>query len=132
MHVGAPDLLIISLFAALVLLAVSNTGAFARLANTGPLIWLGEISYSLYLIHGFIQFATSKGLSAFGIQHRAALSSGESLALMMLMLALCIFCASATYSGIEIVWRRHLRALLGDSQKAPSARARFARNGQQA
>ncbi len=123
LHVGAPDLLIVSLFAALVLLAVSNTGAFARLANTGPLIWLGEISYSLYLIHGFIQFATSKGLSAFGIQHRAALSSGESLALMMLMLALCIFCASATYSGIEIVWRRHLRALLGDSQKAPSARA---------
>ena len=55
--------------------------------------------------------------------HRAALSSGKSLALMMLMLALCIFCASATYSGIEIVWRRHLRALLGDSQKAPSARA---------
>jgi peptidoglycan/LPS O-acetylase OafA/YrhL len=70
LHVGAPDLLIVSLFAALVLLAVSNTGAFARLANTGPLIWLGEISYSLYLIHGFIQFATSKGLSAFGIQHR--------------------------------------------------------------
>jgi peptidoglycan/LPS O-acetylase OafA/YrhL len=118
LHFGAPDLLIVSLFAALVLLAVSNTGAFAKLANTGPLIWLGEISYSLYLIHGFIRFATSNGLGAFGIQHRAALSSGESLALMMLMLALCIFCASATYSGIEIVWRRHLRALLGDGQKA--------------
>ena len=118
LHLGAPDLLIVSLFAALVLLAVSNTGAFAKLANTGPLIWLGEISYSLYLIHGFIQFAASKGLGAFGIQHRAALSSGELLALMMLMLALCIFCASATYSGIEIVWRRHLRALLGDGQKA--------------
>ena len=131
LHVGAPDLLIVSLFAALVLLAVSNTGAFARLANTGPLIWLGEISYSLYLIHGFIQFATSKGLSAFGIQHRAALSSGESLALVMLMLALCIFCASATYSGIEIVWRRHLRALLGNSRKR-HPRARFARSGQQA
>jgi peptidoglycan/LPS O-acetylase OafA/YrhL len=127
LHVGAPDLLIVSLFAALVLTAVSNTGAFAKIANIGPLIWLGEISYSLYLMHGFIQFATSKGLGAFGIQHRAALSSGDSLGLMMLMLALCIFCASATYSSIEIVWRRHLRDLLGDGQKrAGDRRGRLA------
>ena len=109
LHFGAPDLLIVSLFVALVLLAVSNTGVFAKLVNTGPLIWLGEISYSLYLVHGLIQFAFSKGLGAFGVQHTAALSTGQSLALMMLMLALCIFCASATYSGVEIVWRRHLR-----------------------
>jgi peptidoglycan/LPS O-acetylase OafA/YrhL len=120
LHFGAPDLLIVSLFVALVLFAVSNTGAFAKLVNTGPLIWLGEISYSLYLVHGLIQFAFTKGLAACGIQHTAALSVGQSLALMMLMLALCIFCASATYSGIETVWRRHLRALLADEQDAPS------------
>ena len=127
LHVGAPDLLIVSLFAALVLSAVSNTGAFAKVANIGPLIWLGEISYSLYLMHGFVQFATGKGLGAFGIQHRAALSSGDSLGLMMLMLALCIFCASATYSSIEIVWRRHLQDLLGDGRKrAGDRRARLA------
>jgi peptidoglycan/LPS O-acetylase OafA/YrhL len=123
LHFGAPDLLIVSLFAALVLLAVSNGGAFAKLTNIGPLIWLGEISYSLYLIHGLIQFMASKGLGALGIQHTAALSSGQSLALMMLMLALCIFCASATYTGIEVIWRRQLRALLGVGQKQSSARA---------
>jgi peptidoglycan/LPS O-acetylase OafA/YrhL len=123
LHLGAPDLLIVSLFVALVLMAVSNSGAFAKLVNTGPLIWLGEVSYSLYLVHGLIQFAFSKGLAAFGIQHTAALSTGQSLALMMLMLALCIFCASATYSGIEIVWRRHLRTLLADEQQMPSTRS---------
>jgi peptidoglycan/LPS O-acetylase OafA/YrhL len=123
LHVGVPDLLIVYLFAALVLVAVSNTGVFAKIANTGPLIWLGEISYSLYLIHGFIQFAAGKGLGAFGIQHRAALSSGESFGLMMLMLALCIFCANFTYSRIEIVWRRHLRVMLGDGQNTQPARA---------
>ena len=123
LHFGAPDLLIVSLFAALVLLAVSNGGAFAKLTNIGPLIWLGEISYSLYLIHGLIQFMASKGLGALGIQHTAALSSGQSLALMMPMLALCIFCASATYTGIEVIWRRQLRALLGVGQKQSSARA---------
>ena len=65
LHFGAPDLLIVSLFVALVLLAVSNTGGFAKLVNTGPLIWLGEISYSLYLVHGLIQFAFSKSLRRF-------------------------------------------------------------------
>ena len=123
LHIGAPDLLIVSLFATLVLLAVSNTGVFTMLVNIGPLIWLGEIFYSLYLVHGLIQFAASKGLGAVGIRHTAALSGGQSFALMMLMLALCVFCASATYSGIEIVWRRHLRALLADERLPPSTRS---------
>ncbi len=128
LHLGAPDLLIIALFAALVLLAVSNTGVFAKLANIGPLIWLGEISYSLYLVHGLVQFAAEKGLGAIGIRHNAALSTGQSLALMMLMLAVCVVFASATYSGIEIVWRRYLRAFLaGDGKRerpAPAVRGR--------
>ena len=118
LHLGAPDLLIISLFAALVLLAVSNTGAFAKLLNIGPLIWLGEISYSLYLLHGLVQFVASKGVGAAGIKHTAALSTGQSLALMMVMLAVCIFGASATYWGVENVWRRYLRTLLGDAQNS--------------
>jgi peptidoglycan/LPS O-acetylase OafA/YrhL len=121
LHLGAPDLLIVSFFAAFVLLAASNAGAFAKIVNIGPLTWLGEISYSLYLIHGFVQFAASKGLGAFGIQHSAALSSGESLTLLMLMLGLCIFCASATYRGVETVWRKRLRAALSDPQDARSA-----------
>lgn len=117
LHFGAPDLLIITLFAALVPLSVSNSGAFAKLLNIGPLIWLGEISYSLYLLHGLVQFSASKGLDAIGIRHTAALSSGQSLALMMLMLGLCVFGASGDVLGIENVWRRHLRTLLGDAQK---------------
>jgi len=52
----------------LVLLAVSNTGTCAKLVNTGPLILLGEIFYSLYLLHRLIHFAASKGLGAVGIQ----------------------------------------------------------------
>jgi peptidoglycan/LPS O-acetylase OafA/YrhL len=87
------------------------------------LIWLGEISYSLYLIQGFVQYAAGKGLLAFGIHHRAALSAGESLALMLPMLGLCILIAAATYSSIEIVWRGHLRDLLGERRRTRSADA---------
>ncbi len=127
LHFGAPDLLVVCLFVALVLLSVSNRGAFAKIINIGALIWLGEISYSLYLLHGLVQFATSKGLGAVGIAHTAALSSGQSLAVMMLMLAVCIFGASATYWSVETVWRRHIRALLGGPGKpkfAPALRSK--------
>ena len=31
-----------------------------------PLVWLGEISYSLYLIHGFVQYAATAALEHFG------------------------------------------------------------------
>jgi len=68
LHFGAPDLLIVVLFAALIPIAVVNTGRFAEIANVGPLIWLGEISYSLYLIHGFVKFVATKLLGAFGVQ----------------------------------------------------------------
>ena len=47
LHLDAPDLLIVALFAVLIPIAVVNTGVFAKFANVGPLIWLGEVSYSL-------------------------------------------------------------------------------------
>jgi len=123
LHFGAPDLLIVALFAAIVLLAVANTGSFARFANIAPLVRLGEISYSLYLIQGFVQYAAAKGFDALGIRHLAALSAGESLALMLPMLVLSILIAGATYSRIEIAWRQHLRDLLGERRKTRPADA---------
>ncbi len=125
LHFGAPDLLIVALFAALIPVAVVNAGRFAKVTNAAPLIWLGEISYSLYLIHGFVQFVihgfvqfvARKILGAFGIQHSAALSGGGSLALMLLMVAVCFLAATATYSGVEVAWRRYLRNLFGGRQK---------------
>lgn len=117
LHFGAPDLLIVALFAALIPIAVANTGRLSEAANVRPLMWLGEISYSLYLIHGFVEFGTTKLLGAFGIQNGGAeLSSGGSSVLMFAMVTLCLIFATATYSGVEVTWRRHLRNLLGVRQ----------------
>ena len=110
------------LFAGLILLAVSNTGVFARVAQLAMLLWLGEISYSLYLAHGFVQFVVTKILHGFGIQDRSEISSAESLGLMLLMLTLCLAFATMTYYGIEIVWRKHLRSLLGGNRRKISSR----------
>jgi hypothetical protein len=41
----------------------------------------------------------------------------------MLMLAICVFGASATYWGVENVWRRQLRTLLSGLPKIKFARA---------
>jgi peptidoglycan/LPS O-acetylase OafA/YrhL len=117
LHFGAPDLLITCLFAILVLTAVLNTGSFAALANLSPLIWLGDISYSLYLVHGFVQFLTTKLLNYFGIQNHADLSIYSSLALMVLMIAVSLAVAHLTYFGIEIGCRQYLRNLFGVRQK---------------
>jgi peptidoglycan/LPS O-acetylase OafA/YrhL len=121
LHFGAPDLLIVSLFAALIPIVVVNTGRFAKLANSGPLLWLGEISYSLYLIHGLVEFVATKLLGAFGVQDNSELSNGSALALMLLMVGVCLISATVTYSGIEVAWRGHLRNLLGTRQKTRPA-----------
>src|SRR6202167_4956484 len=89
LHLRAPDLLIVVLFPVLVLAAVGNTGNVARVINIAPLVWLGEISYSLYLIHGFVQYAATEALEHYGVHENAELSFGASLALLGVMLAVC-------------------------------------------
>ena len=107
-----------ALFPVLVLAAVGNTGNVARVINVAPLVWLGEISYSLYLIHGFVQYAATQALGHFGVYDNADLSLGVSLALLALMLAACFAGAHLSYRGIEIGWRKHLRALLAADRAA--------------
>jgi peptidoglycan/LPS O-acetylase OafA/YrhL len=121
LHFGAPDLLIILLFAGLILVAASNAGIFAKIGGIGALVWLGEISYSLYLVHGFVQFVVTKSLHAIDIQDRSQIASVDSLVLMLVMLAICVVVATVTYYSIEIVWRRYLRGLFARTERKRSA-----------
>jgi peptidoglycan/LPS O-acetylase OafA/YrhL len=113
LHVGAADLLIILLFPAVMMAAVSNTGYVAGLANTRPLVWLGNISYSLYLIHGFVQFLMTKLLSAVPLASPANISPITALALTAAMLCASLLLATATYFAVERVGRRYLRNVFG-------------------
>jgi peptidoglycan/LPS O-acetylase OafA/YrhL len=124
LHLGGPDILTVVVFAGLILAAVSNSGIFARAINVTPLVWLGDISYSLYLIHGFVQFLATKLLDSFGLHDRSDLSTSLSLVLMTEMLAACLISAAITYFSVEIAWRRYLRNFLGsDADSARSAAA---------
>lgn len=113
LHFGGPDLAIVLLFAVLILSVVVNTGTVAAIANRQPLIWLGNISYSLYLLHGFFQFAIAQLLIAFGVRKGSDLSIRMSSVLFISMVAACLVSATAAYYGVEIVWRRHLKEMFG-------------------
>ena len=104
-HFAAPDLSIVVLFPLLILTGVCNQGRFTRLLNSRPFVWLGDISYSVYLIHWFVLFIV--GESA---EHIVAhLPLVTSLLLMAAMMAVSFGLATLSYRFIEVPGRRWLR-----------------------
>lgn len=110
LHWGGPDLIAVPLFALLILAAVANRGRASAALNVRPLVWLGDVSYSLYLIHGFVEYATTRLLGlGLGIHDRKALPVDWSMALLAAMVTVCLLLAGPAYRRIEVGGRRYLR-----------------------
>ena len=105
---NGPDIATVLLFAPLIGAAVANEGRFAQMLNARPLIWLGEISYSLYLVQDLVKYATTESLAAAGLQHRQ-LSIPVSLALGFAMVVACLAVSTLTYRLIEEPARRTMK-----------------------
>jgi peptidoglycan/LPS O-acetylase OafA/YrhL len=112
LHFGSPDILIVVGFPAVILTTVMNAGRVAPILNAAPLVWLGDISYSLYLAHGFVQFLTTELLVGAGVQNTKNLSYLSSLWLLLAMLGATLLMAAFTHREVEIVGRTRLRKLL--------------------
>jgi peptidoglycan/LPS O-acetylase OafA/YrhL len=112
-HFGVSDIFIAVAFPALILSAVMNAGRVASILNAAPLVWLGEISYSLYLAHGFVQFLTTRLLSSAGVENTSHLSRASSMLVLLAMLGATLLIATLTHREVEIVGRSRLRMLLG-------------------
>ncbi|MFC4273884.1 acyltransferase family protein [Achromobacter aloeverae] len=124
LHAKGPDLMAILLFAGLLMAVVSNRSRIGAWLNSSPLVWLGEVSYALYLIHGLVQHAASEVLSrGLHIQDRHALSSGTSLWLLALMLGTSLLLAAACYRWIEKPAQRYLRGALALRSGDPRRRS---------
>lgn len=117
---GVSDFVTVIAFALLVPVSVANAGLFTRLINVAPLVWLGEISYSLYLAHGFVQFAAGRLLAAGGIDP-AKLSQFHSVLLVAAMLLTSFAIAAAIHATIERAGRRRLRRAFGLARPAAAA-----------
>ena len=112
LHLGAPDLAIIPLFPLLILAAVRNTGRFSPLLNSAPPVWLGDISYSLYLLHWFVLFVTTEIARRLTSLDFANLTAAPSLALIAALIAVSLALATLSFRCIEVTGRRWLRQRL--------------------
>ena len=105
---NGPDIATVLLFALLIGVAVANEGRFAQLLNARPLVWLGEISYSLYLVQDLIKYATTESLAAAGL-HQLQLSIPFSLMLAGAMIVACLGVSTLTYRLVEEPARRYMK-----------------------
>ena len=113
LHRGAPDLLFPPLFLVVILAAAHNAGRLSEVATWRPLVWLGDVSFSLYLLHGLVQYVATRGLEiGFDIRDTATLSTKASFVLLAMMLAASLGLAGLSYRHIEVGGRRWLRRRL--------------------
>ena len=112
LHIAAPDLGIIALFPLLILTAVRNKGWLARLLNSAPLVWLGDISYSVYLLHWFVLFVVLETVRLAPGVDLAQLPPKPSLLLLTAMIGVSLGLATLSYRFVEVTGRRWLRKRL--------------------
>ena len=112
LHVAAPDFSIVVLFPLLILAAVRNNGRFGRWLNSTPFMWLGDISYSLYLLHWFVLFIVLETARLIPRLDLAKLPFGNSLFMMAAMIGVSLGLATLSYRFVEVTGRRWLRRRL--------------------
>jgi peptidoglycan/LPS O-acetylase OafA/YrhL len=99
---GFASLLVAAATAALLLL-VALRGGIAGL-GARPLVWLGAVSYSLYLLHQYIGFAMIARLEAAGLDPHAALAA--TLGAVLLLAAAVTFLVERPALNAIRTWYR--------------------------
>lgn len=120
---GASVFIAIPLFVALVATLQFDRGRVARLLSTGPMQFLGRISYSVYLVHMPILYVATillkrlPGVGAHAGPHGVALDVASPWLGDLLFagaIAMLLFVARFTYAAVEEPGRR-----LGSRMRAP-------------
>lgn len=111
MHFGFNDLVYIPLFMIVVLCFSTNEGAIAKICSLKPLQYLGDISYSIYMVHALIIFyAGDYLLETLGITfkaneaHQVSFVSGLLACTLFAMIVVVV--SSITYYLIEKPFRK--------------------------
>ena len=97
------------LFAVLIVGLTSRGGVAVRVLSTAPLVYLGEISYSLYLVHSLVR-------SLINVLAAKASVDATTPPVVALSIVLAVAAAALAYHGIELPGRRFLR---GPRARAP-------------
>jgi len=117
MHLGLNDLVYIPIFMLVVLCFSTNEGFIAKMCSYKSLQYLGDISYSIYMVHALIIFyAGDYFLQTLGITfknnkvHQVPFYTGLLASILFLLIVIVI--SSITYYLIEKPCRRWLNKKL--------------------
>ncbi len=110
------DLPAVLLFPALIASLALNDGAAKRMMSRPSIYFLGQVSFSLYLLHQLF-----RPVSLLVVQHFNPDQLGTPAAILFaLVSSLCVIpFAWLTYRFVEVPWRRIVRAM-GKSRPAPA------------
>jgi peptidoglycan/LPS O-acetylase OafA/YrhL len=114
LHFAVNDALVVVLFAALVLNFALNNGVLHRVCNNRTLQYLGDISYSIYLMQIFLQEPFSHGVRLPGVTGNARgkfnIDFWPGLGYCAIYLLLLVGIASVTYYLVERPCRKWINA----------------------
>jgi peptidoglycan/LPS O-acetylase OafA/YrhL len=117
MHFAVNDAVVVFLFAALVLNFAGNSGYLDRICNNPVLQYLGNISYSIYLMQIFLQEPFSHGIRLPGVtgmgRGKLNIDFSSGLRYCAVYLLTLIAISSITYYGVEKPCRRLINKIWG-------------------
>ena len=108
MAVSIPDFIPIIIFAAIILVSVYAEGIGKHILSFKPLTYLGDISYSLYLMHLPIMFFLFNYLKRFPQIKLENPDWGTAWLYALTYLAIVIFVSTLTYRFIEVPMRQKI------------------------
>ncbi|MDY7021879.1 MAG: acyltransferase [Cyanobacteriota bacterium] len=113
MHYNWNDVLVLPGFCLLILVASvrnnSKKGWVSQGLNSNTLVYLGEISYSIYLTHWFIQNFTGQVMDQVFDINVGQMGLFQSAIVLMFCLAVTLIISMQTYQWIEVPCRNYLR-----------------------
>ncbi|GAB4039120.1 acyltransferase family protein [Spirosoma jeollabukense] len=116
LSIHIPDMITVLLFAAIVLMSAYNSGAANVLLNLRPLVWLGDISYSLYLMHLPIMYFLLIYIKRF-----PSITFSASMPVLWLYsfayITIVLLISALTYNVIELPMRKKLNQLAQHTRK---------------
>jgi peptidoglycan/LPS O-acetylase OafA/YrhL len=107
---GLPDFALIALLATTVFAAATSQGPLARVLGSMPLIWLGEVSYSIYMVHFPVLLIFRRVCERMDLIGEGAIA--QTLAFVV-AIALVILAAALLFYLVERPTRRRLRDQFG-------------------
>ena len=113
--IGFDDFALVALLALTILGTAMSRGSWARALGSGPLLWLGEVSYSVYMVHFPVLIVVRRFWERLGFAEWGAAGKASAfLATDLLVVAL----AAALFYLVERPVRTRLRDRMGSLKGA--------------